>query len=165
MLRDVVTEHKGWARANFPGATEADAFTGMQEEAGEMCHAVLKMKQGIRTNQDHEADFMDGIGDFAIYMIHFCELVGVDFCRVVAGPQRVTEHDRQRRLRNLCGALASVHSAMDYTHGDMNHALVSLGNRLKEVCGSQYDFNGIVLETWAQVKERDWKENPETGRA
>ncbi len=47
-------------------------FVGMVEEIGELAHALLKKRQGIRTNQDHDANARDAYGDLRIYGYDLC---------------------------------------------------------------------------------------------
>ena len=47
-------------------------FAGMVEELGELAHALLKKRQGIRTNQDHDADARDAYGDLRIFGYDLC---------------------------------------------------------------------------------------------
>lgn len=47
-------------------------FAGMVEELGELAHAILKKRQGIRTNEDHDADAKDAYADLRIYGLDFC---------------------------------------------------------------------------------------------
>ncbi len=47
-------------------------FVGMVEEIGELAHALLKKRQGIRRNQDHDADARDAYGDLRVYGLDFC---------------------------------------------------------------------------------------------
>ena len=66
-----------WTDHNFPYATSTEPLVGMMEELGEVSHAWLKLKQGIRTDQNHDLALKDGIGDMLIYMAHFCSLQGI----------------------------------------------------------------------------------------
>ena len=66
-----------WSRKNFPNNTPENPFLGMVEELGELAHALLKAKQGIRgTAEQHEAAAKDAIGDLLVYMADFCERKG-----------------------------------------------------------------------------------------
>jgi NTP pyrophosphatase (non-canonical NTP hydrolase) len=65
-----------WRNYNFPDHTAEDQFLGMTEELGELAHAYLKMKQGIRTGENHAALEMDAIGDFIIYLCGYCSARG-----------------------------------------------------------------------------------------
>jgi len=71
--------HSEWAKRNFPNAVSNDALLGVVEEVGELAHAVLKRKQGIRgTAQEHHAEIIDAVGDIVMYLTHFCTLEGID---------------------------------------------------------------------------------------
>jgi NTP pyrophosphatase (non-canonical NTP hydrolase) len=61
-----------WREHNFPHHTADDQFYGMVEEMGELAHANLKLKQNIRTDEDHAEKEMDAIGDFIIYLCGYC---------------------------------------------------------------------------------------------
>ena len=67
-----------WARKNFPHAKPHQPLLGIQEEAGELAHSHLKMEQGIRVNEDHQAAKADAIGDLLIFAAHYCELNGLE---------------------------------------------------------------------------------------
>lgn len=73
-LADLQRVMSMWQLNNFPDATPDDPFTGMVEELGELAHARLKMKQGIRTDEDHEAAERDALGDILIFMTHYATL-------------------------------------------------------------------------------------------
>ena len=72
-----------WRKKNFPDTDSTEQFMGMVEEMGELSHAILKRKQGIRTNEDHDAAIVDAIGDIFIYMVNFCDLEGIDVVNAV----------------------------------------------------------------------------------
>ena len=72
MIRQVQLEHKKWSRYNFGKVSIEDSFLGIVEEVGELSHAILKERQGIRVNEDHVNNMKDSIGDILIYMISFC---------------------------------------------------------------------------------------------
>ena len=54
-----------WRRRNFGGAVQSwQPLLGMVEEIGELSHAYLKRKQGIRgTKKEHEAAIKDSLAD------------------------------------------------------------------------------------------------------
>lgn len=73
-----------WSHHNFPKAEPGDPLLGMIEELGELAHAFLKAKQGIRgTPEKHHADMEDAIGDLLIYMADFCGRNNIDLQRVL----------------------------------------------------------------------------------
>lgn len=68
-LREIQVATGHWRDHNFPGHTTQDAFMGMVEELGEISHAILKRKQGIRgTDEEHSAAIRDGCADLIIFM-------------------------------------------------------------------------------------------------
>lgn len=66
-----------WALRNFPDATSVQPLLGIGEEVGELDHAFLKRLQGIRTNEDHDANIKDAVADIIIFLAHFCALEGI----------------------------------------------------------------------------------------
>lgn len=63
-----------WMERNFPNTTADEQFLGVVEEVGELAHALLKMKQGIRDSEVEDA--MDAVGDIAIFLMNFCSKKG-----------------------------------------------------------------------------------------
>jgi NTP pyrophosphatase (non-canonical NTP hydrolase) len=45
---------------------------GIVEEIGELAHAHLKEEQKIRTNENHDANAKDAVGDVFIYLMGYC---------------------------------------------------------------------------------------------
>lgn len=76
---DLQTKFHQWHKHNFPNATWDEPLMGMVEEMGELHHALLKQKQGIRGTFDHhEGKAKDAIGDMMVFMMHFLNLKGWD---------------------------------------------------------------------------------------
>jgi NTP pyrophosphatase (non-canonical NTP hydrolase) len=68
-----------WRQQNFPEAEEDQQLLGIIEELGELAHANLKRKQGIRGAEEiHEGEEMDAIGDLMIYLCGYCSYRGWD---------------------------------------------------------------------------------------
>lgn len=62
-----------WQRKNFPAQTWVENLLGVQEELGELAHALLKQMQGIRgTPEVHEAEARDAVGDILIFLAGLC---------------------------------------------------------------------------------------------
>lgn len=64
-----------WRYKNFP-PDKREAFhqmMGVVEETGEIAHALLKLSQDIRGNEDLEDKLMDSIGDLVIYLCGVCD--------------------------------------------------------------------------------------------
>ena len=68
-----------WRARNFPSdqtpiERAVENTLGVAEESGELAHAVLKMKQGIRGDVDSlTAEAKDAIGDCIIYLCGVCD--------------------------------------------------------------------------------------------
>lgn len=78
-LKTLQVENKAWAEYNFPGYEDYYPLLGIFEECGELAHAMLKIKQGIRgTKEDHEAKAKDAIGDIVIFLACYCNAMGFD---------------------------------------------------------------------------------------
>jgi len=71
-------ELKKWHDYNFGEATSLPEWQvlGVCEEAGELAHAILKMRQGIRESTKEDA--ADAFGDIVIYGIQVMTLLGID---------------------------------------------------------------------------------------
>lgn len=77
---DLQAAARAWRHANFPPATRTlvHQVLGVAEETGELSHAVLKMEQGIRGDEEkHMLDAQDAIGDIVIYLTGVCDCLGV----------------------------------------------------------------------------------------
>lgn len=62
-----------WRQRNFPDADAEQQFMGLVEEVGELAHALLKRKQGIRgTPEEHRKAILDAVGDIQIFLAGFC---------------------------------------------------------------------------------------------
>lgn len=70
-LRNLQTEVYEWQNRNFPAAEAIHLFLGVVEEVGELAHAILKLKQGIR-GDNHEAEAKDAVGDIMIFLMNYC---------------------------------------------------------------------------------------------
>jgi NTP pyrophosphatase (non-canonical NTP hydrolase) len=77
-------EREKWIEHNFPDHSVEDSILGAVEEMGELAHAYLKKKQGIRgTPAELEAEMGDAVADCVIYLAGVCSYLGVDFSRLV----------------------------------------------------------------------------------
>lgn len=79
-LDKIQDEIGAWNDKNFPDGTPDDVLIGATEELGELAHAHLKGKQGIRgTTQQHYDAACDALGDIAIYLMAYCHKRGISF--------------------------------------------------------------------------------------
>lgn len=74
-----------WREHNFPEYTLWDQALGVSEETGELCHSVLKMKQGIRgSTHEHLNGISDAVGDIIIYLTGVCDAAGLSLLACVS---------------------------------------------------------------------------------
>ena len=90
-LQNVI--HK-WRQKNFPNGNADDQLLGVVEEVGELAHARLKMKQGIRVNEDLIYKEMDAIGDIVIFLMGYRSYRNISlFHCIMEAWQEVKERD------------------------------------------------------------------------
>ena len=98
-LRELQQDLAAWQQTNFPDAKPTQAVMGLAEELGEawetllqlatfgrlsqavgkVCHAALKLEQGIRgTNEELRAKLRDALGDLLFFLLNTCTLYGFD---------------------------------------------------------------------------------------
>lgn len=84
-----------WRQRNFPTADADQQLFGVVEEVGELAHANLKRKQGIRgTLEQHIAAERDAVGDILIYLAGYCSYKGWDMLAIYQDTaDHVTERD------------------------------------------------------------------------
>jgi NTP pyrophosphatase (non-canonical NTP hydrolase) len=75
-------EVAAWSRRNFGPHKQDDPFLGVVEEVGEMAHAMLKARQGIRKGAlgDQQAHQLikDAIGDLVVFLADYCASSNID---------------------------------------------------------------------------------------
>lgn len=82
-------EVAAWSGRNFPGKEPVDPLLGVVEGLGELCHAFLKAKQGIRgTPEAHRAAMIDAVADTVIFLADFCHQNGIDLQQAVSSTWR-----------------------------------------------------------------------------
>lgn len=83
-LDKVQNEVWTWKCINFPQSSAVEQFLGVVEEVGEASHAILKKSQGIRGSEEkHQEDLRDAIGDIMIYLLNFCSANGWSLSQVI----------------------------------------------------------------------------------
>lgn len=94
-LSELQREHRAWIERNFPNQTLEDVVLGVCEEAGELAHHLLKMKQGIRGSvEEHAAGIGDSIADLIIFGASIADFLGVDYGELVQSTwAKVSERD------------------------------------------------------------------------
>lgn len=101
-LSELQIQNATWTAHNFPNKQPEDPLLGVVEEVGELAHAHLKMKQGIRgTPEEHHAAKVDAIGDIMIYLSDYCNQNKIDLEEaVVTAWKEVRARDWQRYPHN-----------------------------------------------------------------
>lgn len=77
-VNQIQSDIGAWGKRNFPDAKPYMPLLGVSEEVGELCHAHLKLDQGIRGDtKKHLAAKIDAVGDVFVFLAHYCELNGI----------------------------------------------------------------------------------------
>lgn len=171
-----------WKERNF-GGTFMDGhqmLMGVAEEIGELSHSFLKYEQKIRVNEDHIENMKDAIGDIFIFLCNYLTEKGI----VVGCSMNEEFHPSgfyckddliRSKILDLyiyLGIITKYHNmvkTIEEHNVDDVKTLISLYSvhvihTLMEMCWAKgWDFEKIVLNTWKDVKDRDWKKNPKTG--
>jgi NTP pyrophosphatase (non-canonical NTP hydrolase) len=148
---------------------------GVIEEIGELAHAVLKKEQGIRNNEEHNDLMKDAIGDIFIFLMNYLSDMGIEFDMPFVfydiSVCDVRDEVNVMNIYSTANDLVSFHSTMETFN--MNFSCpptkISVYSKMlvKELmffcCCKSWDFEKIVIETWEQVKKRNWKENKING--
>ena len=155
MFKQLQEQHKEWAFANFGEQETEDYALGMIEEVGELAHAVLKRKQGIRNNENHDDNIKDAIGDIVIYLIGFCNSEDIDLQDSFTSTKHYSYPDYS------CVPISLTISNL--IENKTKFEVIMLLNVLICFCGSEgIDFEETVLNTWNNVvSKRNWKKNPD----
>lgn len=85
-LSEFQEEHRAWREKNFPEAEPWEALVGLQEELGELAHAHLKGKYGIRGMEGLQLAMKkaDSVGDIFIYLVSYCSTNDLDIGQCIA---------------------------------------------------------------------------------
>ncbi len=81
LLRELQHLSHEWRKANFPPETITPMHQalGVAEEVGELCHAILKMEQGIRGTREHHLETAaDSVGDIVVFLAGVCSTLDID---------------------------------------------------------------------------------------
>ena len=164
-LQDLQESLYDWQTYNFGEQATEITLLGICEEAGELCHAQLKLEQGIRgTTEEHEAEILDAIGDIMIYVLNYMSGLDEKISAIAPrGSVRVTEN--QDLIRASVFTVFRKVSCLEGERGSLSsvqHIIMTLGH-LSALKG--WDLEYIVRKTWAKIGQRDWKRFPETGLA
>jgi NTP pyrophosphatase (non-canonical NTP hydrolase) len=175
MLVDEQKQIALWlARQPFgPGQKPWEPLIGLAEECGELCRAHLKAHQKIRgTTEEHEQKGKDSIGDCVIYLLGFCNNVGIEAkdCQVVHNFSD-TFHTPEYSILKLIskvGDLAGLH-AHDYEgiSSEDCHIKWAVGEIISWLISyckaKKWSFQECVNMAMSEVMARDWNANSANG--
>lgn len=139
---------------------------GIFEEAGELCHAQLKLEQGIRGSREgHELAMRDAIGDISIYMMNYLSGIGVALPSFSARSD-VSSTDDQQCIRKSVMSIYRLAGKIDCSDPHSEHRVKHLISGLLYLCALKgWILDEIIRETWAEIGKRDWRQYPESGFA
>jgi hypothetical protein len=157
----LIEEHNKWVAHNFPEETELESILGVIEELGELAHHHLKERQGIRGDVAiHQAGAQDAIGDLTIFLLGVMNVTGPP----CFAPHLITKNATQaiHRMAFGVGRLGNqLVVSSDYLQRDTVEFIIAC---MEQYCGHRsWVYEQIVMDTWEQVKDRDWQANPEDG--
>ncbi|MHC4431042.1 MAG: nucleoside triphosphate pyrophosphohydrolase family protein [Planctomycetota bacterium] len=165
-LQDLQACLYDWQNYNFGEDQDNELILlGICEEAGELCHAQLKLEQNIRGDaKKHEEEMIDAIGDMMIYSMNYLSGMNSKIASFTpredvepAGPE---EHHKVRSAVNTVFRLAGrlVEKPTD------PNGVRQIVHQLVYLCAlKNWSLEKIARLTWKVVAQRDWKQYPETG--
>jgi NTP pyrophosphatase (non-canonical NTP hydrolase) len=83
-FKQLQDEQRPWVKHNFPGREAVDPLLGAVEELGELAHAQLKMRLGIRGKESvHREHAADAVADTIIFLSDYCSAMGFDLQQIM----------------------------------------------------------------------------------
>ena len=169
-----------WEQYNFGTQDIAFKILGVCEEVGELCHAALKMKQGIRgSKQKHIDEMEDAIGDAAIYAFNVASARDIKIEKLIQFGQSQVGSDKKVSTKPIWyDTLEAYGKAYMLAGIPLNEADIGEKVPVIALSGAISDFlaqlsvvalhldmtlEQIVRKTYAQVVQRDWVTYPQTG--
>ncbi len=166
-LQDLQVCLYDWQSYNFGEDQDNDlTMLGIYEEAGELCHAQLKLEQNIRGDtQKHEEEMIDAIGDMMIYSMNYLSGMDAKFPSFASRKDvKIAGEDDQKIVRAAVKSTFRLAAKLDGKDGDERRVRNVL-HQLDYLCALKgWDLEKVVRGTWKLVSQRDWKMYPKTGR-
>lgn len=161
-FEQIQKEHREWSQKNFPDQKAHHCLLGMIEEVGELAHAQLKFEQGIRVNEDHIAARKDAIADIALYLIGFCNYHKIPIGELFCTYEFAISLNATEILQNICHCIYDINIMSTWFVKKVR--CVEIISHLYLFCRDiNIDFEQNLLDTWEQVKKRDWTKNKNNG--
>lgn len=167
-FKELCKEQKEWEFRNFGEQDKENSVYGMIEEFGELFHSILKQKQGIRgTQEEHNANIYDALGDIGIYFISYCNKVldedGIEridhYSKVYNDlPPSDYKHYAIQCGTNIIGELADIETSIT--------KLIPIYGSLNKMSLALTGLTCLVHmnAAWDEVSKRDWNKNKNDGR-
>lgn len=165
----LVRERDEWVATNFPpyeGEVPGnDSLLGCIEELGELAHAHLKAKQGIRgSTEEHDAAAKDAIGDLVVYLLGIISAHNIDVGLPATGDHTDGGDPSIFAMNYHIGLLCLFTRTPNPPEFNWTLHVNSIIKHAREYCAGRYwDFEAIVMDTWYHVKARDWNAHREAG--
>lgn len=169
VLSRIQEEVGAWSVRNFPKNTPYEPLLGMGEELGEIKHAVLKQKQGIRgvTPAEAAAAVADGLSDLLIFALDYASRrkYTMRHPRILSELKRDTEPVATFGvLAQVLGDLEAFYDGYVTDSGPCSFTDTAEATYLGEVVLSAFrcmrarglDPIPTLQTTWDVVKQRDW---------
>lgn len=163
-LNQLAKDITAWSRHNFPDPASEAGYgrLGLFEEIGEISHALLKHKQGIRGYKDptkFKEDLTDALADCAIYTLDNMGRVEIELYEDIQNYTGVEDD-----LEAIAGlSQQAIRIANKRNNLGAHHTLLTK----LQMLGKAYNINLMeaIETTWAKVQKRNWKDNPEHAAA
>ena len=171
-----------WQEYNFGEQEDRRMVLGICEESGELCHAHLKLEQGIRGSKEKlVAKMRDAIGDISIYALNLLSNHKEDLPGIGARKDVEEISDMGRIGDSVLGIFCSaarVETARKTAetnpqapHPVAPHEVPAIARHVQQLfmhlnmlCGLLgWNLEKIIRETWGTVGKRNWKTNPQDG--
>lgn len=171
-IRKVMTEQKAWSLHNFGPTTpenQSDPLIGVIEELGELAHAVLKKKQGIRgTPEEHNAAMFDAVGDMQIFLLDAMNRFGIPLCPKTADRLPGCAEDprsKQETFLRFAANIATCCLTVGYAKASEESREAAVRQILLNIWGLAGSLGvaplAALVQTWENtVSKRDWVRYP-----
>lgn len=149
-----------WVEYNFKDRKPWHQLMGVIEETGELAHAHLKQAQGIRgDNKKHIKDAQDAIGDIMIFLFSVAAHNDVKIKDVVLTQSVTSGYEQHDFIFHLIG---NINVLCQFPEEQKHYKSIIFW--LHQYCmARKWDFENIIMSTWAEVQKRDWKTDTENG--
>ena len=175
ILSKIQEEQNKWSLENFGEQPPLRMFTGLVEEFGELSETITEfelVKEQLASGKGtfNFELFEDALGDMVIYSMGLCNCMGWDL--ETLWDQRPNPKRDYVQIVMALGKLGHHLLKMEQgirgsKHGHYVDAQDQLKRILAELHGmcevADRDLVDLTAKTWAQVVERDWKNNKKDG--